>query len=89
MKKKEKQKGLDIWQVGSFPQNLAWIHVALSDKPELTDGWTTDACATTVALLTKSSRAKNETIIIQQWTTFKNRKQVWRHVGCSNLSSIL
>ncbi len=23
-----------------------------------TDGWTTDACATTVALLTKSSRAK-------------------------------
>ncbi len=24
------------------------------------DRWTTDACATTVALLTKSSRAKNE-----------------------------
>ena len=31
----------------------------VSEKPELTDdGQTTDACATTVALLTKSSRAK-------------------------------
>ena len=24
--------------VGSFPQNLAWIHAVLSEKPELMDG---------------------------------------------------
>ncbi len=33
--------------------NLAWIHVAVSEKPELTDGGrTTEAGATAVALLT-------------------------------------
>ncbi len=26
----------------SFPQNLAWIHVAVSEKPELTDKRRTD-----------------------------------------------
>ena len=31
---------MEIWWVGSFPQNLAWINGAVSDKPELTDGWT-------------------------------------------------
>ena len=43
----------------SHPQNLAWIHAPVSEKPEFTDGQTTDACAMTVALLSKSSRAKN------------------------------
>ncbi len=44
----------------SYPQNLAWTHAAVSEKLEFTeDGRTTDACAITVGLLTKSSRAKN------------------------------
>ncbi len=43
---------------------MVWIHAAVSEKLEFTDGRTddgrtTDACAITVALLTKSSRAKN------------------------------
>ncbi len=47
---------------GSYPQNLAWIHAAVSEKLEfMDDGWTTDAYAMTVTLLTKSSRAKNLT----------------------------
>ncbi len=52
--------------VESYAQNLAWIHAAVSEKPKFTDDgrtdgrWTTDACAITVALLTKSSRARNE-----------------------------
>ena len=37
---------------------MTWIDAAVSEKPELTDGRTTDACATTVALLTKSIRPK-------------------------------
>ncbi len=47
------------WMIGSFPQNLAWIHVAVSEKLEfMDDGQTTvrrelDICATTVALLCK------------------------------------
>ena len=40
-----KKNGLEIWRIGSFPQNLAWIHAAVSEKPQLTDGRTTDACA--------------------------------------------
>ncbi len=39
-----------------LPQNLAWIHAAVSEKPEFMD----DACARTVALPTKLSRAKKE-----------------------------
>ncbi len=38
---------------------MGWIHAAVSEKPEVTDdGRTADACAMTVSLLTKSSRAK-------------------------------
>ncbi len=51
---KKETNGLEICQIGSFPYNLAWIHKAVSGKPELTDdGRTTDDCAMTVALLTK------------------------------------
>ncbi len=32
-----KKNGLEIGWIGSFPQNLAWIHAAVSEKPELTD----------------------------------------------------
>ena len=28
-----------MWK-GSYPQNLAWIHAAVSDKLEFTDEWT-------------------------------------------------
>ncbi len=62
LKKKKKKKNVpEIYRIGSFPQTLACIPAAVSEKHELTDGrWMTDACATTVALLlTKSSRAKN------------------------------
>ena len=39
----EKRKnGLEIYWMGSFPQNLAWFHAAVFEKPELTDGWTDD-----------------------------------------------
>ncbi len=31
------KKGLEM-QIGSFPQNLAWILAAVSEKPELMDG---------------------------------------------------
>ncbi len=24
-----------MWRIGSFPQNLAWIHAAIFEKPEL------------------------------------------------------
>ncbi len=59
---KKEKSGLEIWRIGSYPQNLVWIHAAVSEKPEFTDdGRTTDACAMTVALLTKSSRAKKDT----------------------------
>ena len=40
-----------------LPKNLAWIHAEVSEKLSLR--MTEDACATTVALLTKSSRANN------------------------------
>ncbi len=39
----EKRKNsLEIWWRGSYPQNLAWIHAAVSEKPEFTDGRRTD-----------------------------------------------
>ena len=58
-----KKKTSGVWRIVNFPQNLAWIHAAVFEKPELTDGRTgegrtTDACAMTVAPLTKSSWAK-------------------------------
>ena len=44
-----KKNGLEIWWRGSYSQNLAWIHAAVSEKLEFTDGRmdgrTTDACA--------------------------------------------
>ena len=63
------KNALEIWWRVSYPQKLAWIHATVSDKPEFTDdGRATDgrptddgrkyACAMTVALLTKSIRAK-------------------------------
>ncbi len=51
------KNGLEIWRIGSFPQNLAWIHAALSGLTRV-NGRMTDAYATTVAPRTKSSRAK-------------------------------
>ncbi len=64
--KTKKKNGLEIWWRGIYAQNLAWIHAVVSEKLEFTDGGRTDrrtmdACAMTVALLTKSSRAKNKT----------------------------
>ncbi len=44
----------------SFAQNLAWIHAAVSENGRTNDRQRmAEACATTVALLTKSSKAKN------------------------------
>ena len=63
-----------MWRIGSFPQHLAWIHAAVSEKPELTVGQRMDACAMTVALLTKSSRAKNPPQIMQM-TIRKHSRQ--------------
>ena len=40
---KENENGLEIWWIGSFPQNLAWIRAAVSEKPKLTDGRAMDA----------------------------------------------
>ena len=38
-----KKKVAEIWQIGSFfSQNLAWVYAAVSEKPDLTDGRTTD-----------------------------------------------
>ncbi len=31
----KKKNRLEIWRVGSFPQHLAWIHAAVSEKTEL------------------------------------------------------
>ncbi len=51
--------GSNVNKNESYPQSLAWLHEAASEKPEFTDnGRTMDACTMTVALLTKSSRAK-------------------------------
>ncbi len=68
LKKRKKKTCLEIWRIGGFPQNLAWIQAAVSEKPELTD-----ACATTVALLTESSRAEN--ILVNNT---QDNMQVWK-----------
>ncbi len=52
---KKQKNGQEIWWIGSFPYNLAWIHAAVSEKLEFTDGRTDDGLP---ALLAKSSRAK-------------------------------
>ncbi len=66
MEKKNNKRGLEIWSKGTFPPNLALICLTVSEKTGFTDdGWTdgrtTDACVTTVALLytVAKSRAKN------------------------------
>ncbi len=34
---------IDIWSIGTFPQNLAWIRLAVSEKTGVTHGrWTKD-----------------------------------------------
>ena len=74
LKKEKKKKRLEIWQIGSFPQNLAWIHAAVSEKPELTDGQRTPAPRQW--LLTESSIAllesqKSKSIDCRmKWMTF-------------------
>ena len=51
---------MEIWWKGSYLRSLAWMHAAVSEKFEFMDaGRMPDFCATTVALLTKSSKAKN------------------------------
>ena len=44
----------------TFPQNLPLICVTVSEKTRFMDGWTTDAHATALALLTESSRANKD-----------------------------
>ena len=39
---KKKQNGLEMWLRRSCPQNVAWIHAAVSEKPEFTDDGRTD-----------------------------------------------
>ncbi len=56
---KNGKNGLEIWWIATFPQNLALICVTVSEKTRFTDGRTTDARATALALLTQSTRAKN------------------------------
>ena len=61
-------KGLEIWWRGSYPQNLACIHAAVSEKLEFTgrrttegrrtEGRTTDACAMWQARCDSSSADK-------------------------------
>ncbi len=51
---------MEIWWIATFPQNLALICSTVSEKTRFTDGRTTDARATALALLTRSSRAKND-----------------------------
>ena len=56
--------GLEMWWIGSCPRNLAaWMYAACTPEIGVNGGRTngrTDACTTTEALLTKSSRAKND-----------------------------
>ncbi len=39
---KKEKNGLEIWWRGSYPQHLAWIHAAVSEKLEFTDDGRTD-----------------------------------------------
>ncbi len=53
---------------GSYISTNLALHLTVSEKTRFTDGWTTDACATAIALLTQSNRAKNKKFF------FKNSK---------------
>ncbi len=35
--KKKNRDSLEIWWLGSCPQNLVWIHAAVYEKPEFKD----------------------------------------------------
>ncbi len=80
IEKKRKEKNcLEIWWIGWCPQNLA-----VSEKPECTDERTTDSCATTVALLTKSSRAKNGalvSVLVSAWNRALELRGTLHHSG--------
>ena len=66
---KNGKNDLEISWIGTFPQNLALIHLMVSEKTRFTgDGRTTDDGATASALLTQSSRAKNDLINRQSWS---------------------
>ena len=39
---KKEKTGIETWWIGSCPQNFAWTHAALSEKPEFTHGQTDD-----------------------------------------------
>ncbi len=66
---------------------MTWIHAAVSEKLVLTDGRTaTDAYAMTVALLTKSNRAKKDrehsfVFQLQQQEMQKARIETLERVG--------
>ncbi len=34
---KKEKNNMEIWWIGSCPQNLVWIHAAVSKKPDFTD----------------------------------------------------
>ncbi len=54
-----KKNGLQIWWIGTCPQNLALIHSVVSEKTMSTDDdgrRMTDARVTTVALLCSSTK---------------------------------
>ncbi len=52
---------MEIWWTATFPNILALICFTVSEKTRFMDGRrTTDACVMAIALLTQSSRAKNE-----------------------------
>ncbi len=54
--------------MGCWPQTLAWIHAAVSEKSEMTDGQTV-SCATTVALVLKQAELKFG--ILNNWSKSK------------------
>ena len=58
------KNSLEIWWTATFPQKLALIRLLIFEKTRFTDGRTTtmDARALALALLTQSSRAKNQNI---------------------------
>ncbi len=34
---KKERNSLGIWWIGGFPYNVAWMHAAISEKPESMD----------------------------------------------------
>ena len=57
----KRKKGVEVWSIATFPQNLALIQLMFSEKTRFTDdGRTTHARDTALPLLTHSSRAKSK-----------------------------